>query len=126
MRRLRLGPLDAWNVCNSQTFCVTLLRFCAISLPCIHFFYSKRLTIFFFYVFYQAAGKPTLAALSDAFTKSLKEGRFYFLRLTSHGVDVFKSMRPANISCRQEDEGDHILCSAFNVDVTFNILHLVN
>ncbi len=77
-------------------------------------------------MFYQTADKPTLPGLSEAFTESLKEGHFYFLRLTNHGVDVFQSTRPEKNYCRQNNEGDHILCSVFNVDVTFNILHLVS
>ncbi len=39
---------------------------------------------------------------------------------------MFKAAKAGNMSCVQEDDGKQIVCSAYNLDVTFNIMHVVS
>ncbi len=59
------------------------------------------------------------------FKGAFKEGSSYFLDAYNSEIEVIKSTRPENISCGQLGQGKPIVCSAYNLDVTFNIKHTV-
>ncbi len=62
----------------------------------------------------------------EAFEKSFEEGNSNALGDNKHEAKVFKATKPGNMSCIQEDDGKQIVCSASNLDVTFNIVHVVS
>ncbi len=39
---------------------------------------------------------------------------------------MFRATKHGNMSCIQEDDVKQIVCSAYNLDVTFNIVHVVS
>ncbi len=61
----------------------------------------------------------------EAFKNSFNEGNKYALSTRVHKAQVFKSTRPENISCGQENEGKPIVCSAFNLNATFDFMRVV-
>ncbi len=59
------------------------------------------------------------------FKGAFKEGSSYFLDACNSEAEVVKSTRPENISCGLLGQGKPIVCSAYNLDVTFIIKHMV-
>ncbi len=78
------------------------------------------------FVYFETANKPTSVDFLEAFEKAFEEGNSNALGDNTHEAKVFKATKTGNMSCVQEDDGKQIVCSAYDLDVTFNIMHVVS
>ncbi len=105
--------------CELGPYLRAFLHLCAFN-----FIWANIYTILYTCTAY-TANEPTAANLHTAIEQSFKEGNAQLLTTLIHWADVFKSTKPENISCGQEGGQKIIVCSVFNLDVTFNVRTLV-
>ncbi len=62
----------------------------------------------------------------DALKDSFNEGNTCALGTRIHEAQVLKSTGPEHILCREEYDENSIVCSVSNLNVTFNVIHVVS